>query len=124
VLLGLLISAMLGRAADSGEAAGRDAAMKMSLLHEDLGQVRTVRVFSIESVDNRRFDEHIEDYREADARRLRLDEPWGPGPIVLIGIAAAVSLGMIGFRIIAGSLEPATALTLLAALAAMASSLA
>ena len=32
----------------------------LCLLHEDLGLLRTVRVYSVEEYDRQRFDEHLE----------------------------------------------------------------
>ena len=119
VILAFLFSSMIRRSAALAEGADRTAAMKMSLLLEDLGQVRTVRVFSIESIDNRRFDEHLDDHREADTNRLKLDRTIGLGPILLLGIAGAVVLGMVGSLIIAGRLDVAAALTLLLTLGLM-----
>jgi ABC-type multidrug transport system fused ATPase/permease subunit len=113
LLVALLVSSMLRRSSFALEGAGRDLAMKMSLLQEDLGQIRTVRVFAIEGADNRRFDDHLEDYREAEADLLPLDARPGPGAVLLIGIAVALALGMIGYLVIAGSIQAPTALTLL-----------
>ena len=45
------------------DAAMRDAAVQLCLLHEDLGLLRTVRVYGMENVDKQRFDEHLERYR-------------------------------------------------------------
>src|SRR5690606_11428886 len=94
--------------------------LAMGLLLEDLGQVRTVRVFGIEGADNRRFEEHLEDHREADASRLRSDGVPGPGVVLLLGICAALAVGMIGTLGLAGRIEPPAALTLTLTLAALA----
>lgn len=118
-LLAFLVSSMIRRNAEVAETAERNASMKMSLLQEDLGQIRTVRVFSIESVDNRRFDAHLEDLREADATRLRFDREFGPGMTVLLGISGTLALGMIGFLVIAGRLEIPAAILLLVIFALM-----
>ncbi|QDV36492.1 ABC transporter ATP-binding protein [Tautonia plasticadhaerens] len=112
LLVALLASSLLRRSSSSATAAERDSAMKMSLLHEDLGQIRTVRVFAIEGADNRRFDDHLEEYREADASRLPFDTRPGPGVALLLGIAGALAFGMVGYLALAGALEPSTALTL------------
>ncbi len=50
------------------DAAMRDAAVQLCLLHEDLGLLRLVRVFGMENIDKQRFDEHLERFREADSR--------------------------------------------------------
>ncbi|WP_169972882.1 ABC transporter ATP-binding protein [Tautonia rosea] len=118
-LLAFLVSSLIRRNAETAETADRNASMKMSLLQEDLGQIRTVRVFSIESVDNRRFDAHLEDYREADATRLRFDRDFGPGTTLLLGISGTLALGMIGFLLIAGRLELPAAILLPVTLALM-----
>lgn len=113
VLVAWLVGSMLRRSALSADLAERNASMTMTLLNEDLGQIRTVRVYSIEAVDNRRFDRHLEDYREADATRMRLDRRVGPGTMLLLGIAGAVALGMTGSVVIAGGLAPPAALLML-----------
>lgn len=119
LLVSLLVSSLSRRSSSSSSAAERDAAMKMSLLQEDLGQIRTVRVFAIEGADNRRFDDHLEDHREADASRLPLDARPGPGVILLLGIAGALAVGMIGYLTLAGVLDLASALTLIITLGLM-----
>ena len=72
----------------------------MSLLHEDLGQVRTVRVFGMESVDNRRFDEHLErlSRRGRAAGVLRPRRGRARRSSSLLGIAVALAVGMIGYE--------------------------
>ncbi len=52
------------------DAAMRDASVQLCLLHEDLGLLRTVRVFNVEEYDRQRFDEHLDRFRRDDARRL------------------------------------------------------
>ena len=56
----------------------RDASVQLCLLHEDLGLLRTVRVYSIEEYDRQRFDEHLDRFRHADARRLVTSAPAQP----------------------------------------------
>ncbi|RUL88603.1 ABC transporter ATP-binding protein [Tautonia sociabilis] len=116
VLVAVIASALHRRSASTAEAAARDAEMKMSLLHEDLGQIRTVRVFGMESVDNRRFDEHLEDYRERDASRVGSEGRLGPGVVLVLGAASALGVGLIGLLTIAGRIDPPAALTLVATL--------
>jgi ABC-type multidrug transport system fused ATPase/permease subunit len=102
------------------DAAMRDAALQLSLLHEDMGMIRTVRVFGTENVDKQRFDEHLERFREADERRLKTEGSMHPTLWLLYGAAAALAVGFLGYRIIAVAepyrITPAAALILAVAL--------
>ena len=70
-----------------------DAAAYLSLLQQDLGLVRTVRVFGMEGFDNQRFDDHLEGHRTAEDRRLLWTGPVGSTGRQLIGAAAVLALG-------------------------------
>ena len=119
VLVAILVPSLMRRDKSWAGAALRASTMRMSLLQEDLGQVRTVRVFGMETVDNRRFDEHLEAHIEADAARIAAGTRLGVGPLLLMGIAAALTVGMMGYSVIAGEIGPASALTLAGAVALM-----
>ena len=55
------------------EAAARDSAVQLYLLQEDLAMLRTVRVYGIEEIDRTRFEQHLQDYHDADAQRIRAE---------------------------------------------------
>ncbi len=74
------------------ESAGRNAQVQMRLLQEDLGLARTVRVFGMENVGNRRFDEHLDSYGEAVLRQEGASAWAGAGAAYLLG-ATSVVLG-------------------------------
>jgi ATP-binding cassette subfamily B protein len=102
------------------DAAVRDAAVQLSLLHEDLGMLRTVRVFGMENVNKGRFDEHLERFRNADARRLQTEGSMIPTLWLLYGAAAALALGLLGYGVLTRQIAPASALVILLALAGLA----
>jgi ABC-type multidrug transport system fused ATPase/permease subunit len=102
------------------DAAMRDAAVQLSLLHEDLGMLRTVRVFGMENVNKGRFDEHLERFRNADARRLQTEGSMIPTLWLLYGAAAALALGLLGYGVLTRQIAPASALVILLALAGLA----
>jgi ABC-type multidrug transport system fused ATPase/permease subunit len=77
------------------DAAMRDAAVQLCLLHEDLGLLRTVRVYGMENFDKQRFDEHLERYREADSRRIKTEGRLNPTIGLLFGSAAILALGVL-----------------------------
>jgi len=100
--------------------AARDAAVQLTLLHEDVGLLRTVRVYGMEGVDRQRFDEHLEGYRDADARRLKTEGQLSPTSWLLFGAAVALAVGLLGFNVVAVQrVAPASALVLTAALAGL-----
>ncbi len=102
------------------DAAMRDAAVQLTLLHEDFGLLRTVRVYGMENVDKQRFDEHVERFREADARRMKTQVRLTPTSWLLYGAAVALALGMLGYRVtVARRIAPASAIALAAALVAL-----
>ncbi len=89
------------------------------LLFEDLNQLRTVRVYGMESVEERRFVSHLNAYRDSEQAQLSIPERFGPGFLLLIGSGVTLAIGMIGWCLLEGRVEPATALTLLAAVTVM-----
>src|SRR5512135_100869 len=78
------------------DAAMRDAALQLCLLHEDLALLRTVRVYGMEDIDRQRFDAHLGRYREADARRIKAEGRLNPTIGLLYGCAAALAIGLLG----------------------------
>jgi ABC-type multidrug transport system fused ATPase/permease subunit len=103
------------------EAATRDVSVNLSLLHEDLGLLRTVRVHAIEAFDRKRFDEHLDRLREADLRRIVTEPSLNPTTALLYGAGLTLALGMLGFNVlIREQISIATMLVLLAALAGLA----
>ena len=97
----------------------RDSAVRLALLHEDLGMLRTIRVFGGEAVDKRRFDEHLEAHRAADEQRMRAEGIENPTFILLVGAAAVVAAGLLGYAVLQdrpSRISPATAALVLAAL--------
>lgn len=99
-LVWLVARVMLGDARLVADAATRDAAVQLSLLHEDLGMIRTVRVFGMENVDKTRFEEHLERFRDADARRLRTEGTMVPTLWLLFGAATALAMGLLGYSVL------------------------
>lgn len=103
------------------ERALRDAAIKLCLLHEDLGLLRTVRVFGMETFDKERFDTHLAEYDDADARRLVYEGHLNTTTVLLYGAALIVALAMIGFNVIISErISFASMIILIAALAGLA----
>ncbi len=101
----------------AADAALRDASVHLALLHEDIGLLRTVRVFGVENVDRHRFHEHLERYRAADSRRMKTENWLDPTSWLLYGAAAALALGMTGYEVVkTQNLSPAAALVLVASL--------
>ncbi len=102
------------------DAAMRDAAVQLTLLHEDFGLLRTVRVYGMENVDKQRFDEHLQRFREADTRRMKTQVRLTPTAWLLYGAAVALALGLLGYRVAAARrIAPASALAITAALVSL-----
>jgi ATP-binding cassette subfamily B protein len=102
--------------------AAREAAVHLCLLQEDLGIVRTVRVYGMEAVDKDRFDAHLNDYQQADNRRARTEAAVKPTLILLAGIALILGLGLIGYAVAGRADQPtslAAAITVVVALAGL-----
>jgi ATP-binding cassette subfamily B protein len=100
----------------TAEAASRDAAVQLCLLHEDLGLLRTVRVYGMEPIDSRRFDEHLERYSASDVRRMRTEGTFSPTTTLLAGAAAIMSAGLLGYNVLEEMISPAAAAVLVASL--------
>lgn len=84
----------------ASDAALRDASLQLCLLHEDLGLLRTVRVYSVEEYDRERFDEHLERLQRADLRRIVTGGRFNPSTIMLFGAALAVAIGLLGYNVV------------------------
>jgi ATP-binding cassette subfamily B protein len=120
-LVWLSARVMLREARRSSDAAMRDAAVQLCLLHEDVGLLRTVRVYGMENFDKERFDEHLERYREADSRRIRTEGRLNPTIGLLFGSASIIVLGILCYSsLIAHRLSPAAILFLAGSLASLA----
>jgi ABC-type multidrug transport system fused ATPase/permease subunit len=95
------------------DAAVRNTAVQLCLLHEDLALIRTVRVYGMEAVDKQRFEEHLNRYREADARRIRTEGKLNPTTGLLYGAAVTLAIFLLGFNVvITKRIGPASALIL------------
>jgi ATP-binding cassette, subfamily B, bacterial len=103
------------------EAAMRDASVQLCLLHEDLGLLRTVRVYGVGDYDRKRFDEHLDRYQKADVRRISSGGPLNPSTGLLYGAGLAIALGLLGYNIVVTDrISIATMLILLVSLAGLA----
>jgi ATP-binding cassette, subfamily B, bacterial len=123
--LGLLVwltARKLNRdAGQASESAVRDASVQLCLLHEDLGLLRTVRVYGVEEYDRQRFDEHLERYQQADARRFITTGALHPTIGLLLGAALAVAVGLLGYNVVVNDrISIASMLILLVSLAGLA----
>lgn len=110
---------LVRRAQAEADQSMREAATQLVLLHEDLGLVRTVRVFGMEEIDRNRFDEHLEAFTDADVARLRAEGSIRSTLTLLVGIAVAVGLVPLGYVVLAGEsnrLSLGAALTLVASI--------
>lgn len=120
ISLGLLVwvtARNLNRGARlASEAASRDAAVQLCLLHEDLGLLRTVRVYGMEAVDSRRFDEHLERFSRSEVRRMKTERSISPTTMLLVGAAVVMAAGLLGHSVLIERISPATAVLLSAAL--------
>ena len=89
-----LIARVLDRdARQANEVALRDVSVQLCLLHEDLGLLRTIRVYGVSEFDRQRFDEHLARYEQADARRIITSMPLNPSTGLLYGAGVAIALG-------------------------------
>ncbi len=84
----------------ASDTALRDSSVQLVLLHEDLGLLRTVRVYSVEEYDRQRFDEHLERFQTADYRRMVTGGRPSPTTILLFGAALSVALGLLGYNVL------------------------
>ncbi|MBV8488070.1 MAG: ABC transporter ATP-binding protein, partial [Planctomycetaceae bacterium] len=125
ISLGLLVawtSRFLERdAREVQDAALRDVSVNLCLLHEDLGLLRTVRVHGIEAYDRKRFDDHLDRFREADLQRIMTEPRVNPTAVLFYGAATTLALGLLGLNVlIRERISLAAMLVLLAALAGLA----
>ncbi len=103
------------------DAALRDAATQLCLLHEDLGLVRTIRVYGMESIDRERFDSHLERFREADVRRMANEGRVNPTLWLFLGSAVILAIFLLGYNVVvSGRIGAASALVLAASLSLLA----
>jgi ATP-binding cassette subfamily B protein len=103
------------------DAAVRDMSQHLILLHEDVGLIRTVRVFGMENIDKERFDEHLVGFQDADSLRMRTEGRLSPTTWLLHGIATAMGLGLLAYSVvISRSIYAGSALVLVACLVGMA----
>ncbi|WP_165244255.1 ABC transporter ATP-binding protein [Paludisphaera soli] len=121
-LLVYLIARILNRDARSAyDVALRDASIQLCLLHEDLGLLRTVRIYGVEDYDRGRFDDHLESYRAADVRRMLTHGRLSTTSALLYGAALATAFGLLGYNVLVrGQISLATMLILLTSLAGLA----
>jgi ABC-type multidrug transport system fused ATPase/permease subunit len=105
-LCALIALPLLRTARREAAAATREAALNLLLLQEDLGLVRTVRVFGMEGIDRDRFDAHLKGYLAADRRRLGTELTVQPTLQLLAGVALVGGLGLIGFAVMGGADRP------------------
>jgi ABC-type multidrug transport system fused ATPase/permease subunit len=84
----------------ASDTALRDSSVQLVLLHEDLGLLRTVRVYSVEEYDRQRFDEHLERFQNADYRRMVTGGRPSPTTVLLFGAAISVTLGLLGYNVL------------------------
>jgi ABC-type multidrug transport system fused ATPase/permease subunit len=103
------------------EVAMRDASVQLCLLHEDLGLLRTVRIFGVGDYDRQRFDEHLDRYQEADKRRIVTSAPLNASTGLLYGAGLTIALGLLGYNVVVNDhISIATMLILLVSLAGLA----
>ncbi len=105
---------------DEASAAARSSAIHLLQLHEDLSMLRTVRVFGMETVDQKRFEEHLELFQAADRRRLDAESQVHPSLWLTLGAALLLSVGMLAYGVLTGRVSVHGALLLAGVLTALA----
>jgi ATP-binding cassette subfamily B protein len=80
---------------------------------ETMTGIRAVKAFRTESRNDREFGGLVEDYRDANAKVIKLFGIFDPGLILIGNTAVAVVLLVGGFRVIDGALEIGTLLAIL-----------
>ena len=113
-----LLSALVARPLTRGlrmesDAATRDAAVRLCLLQDDLAMLRTVRVYGIEDVDRHRFDDHLHQFQEEDARRIRAEARATPVLLMVFGVGVTMAVGLLGYLLLTERLSPSTAAVVL-----------
>lgn len=119
-LVGLALGYLgTARAAESASH-HRDANDMLGLLREDLGLLRTVRVFGMEAIDRERFESHLDRHEAAVTARLQVESRTGPTLLLLLGAAALMAAGLLGANVLQRRLSLASALALVGILTALA----
>ncbi len=80
---------------------------------ETMTGIRAVKAFRTEQRNDREFGALVEDYRDANAKVIRLFGVFDPGLILIGNVAVAVVLLVGGFRVIDGGLELGSLLAIL-----------
>ena len=112
-----LVTRPIAKARDAAlEAHRHDAEVYRTLLHEDLGLLRTVRVFGMESDSRNRFVEHLDRFGEAEGRGLVVTGRAFPSALLMYGSASAMAVGVLGANVLWGQITLTTAVLLVATL--------
>ncbi|TPW74682.1 ABC transporter ATP-binding protein [Schumannella soli] len=72
---------------------------------ESMTGIRAVKAFRKEKRNEKEFGEHVEEYRDANAKVIQLFGIFDPGLILIGNVTVAVVLLVGGFRVIGGGLE-------------------
>jgi ATP-binding cassette subfamily B protein len=72
---------------------------------ETMTGIRAVKAFRKESRNEKEYAEHVENYRDANARVIQLFGIFDPGLILIGNVAVGIVLLVGGFRVIGGALE-------------------
>ena len=72
---------------------------------ETMTGIRAVKAFRKEGRNEKQYGEHVEDYRDANARVIQLFGIFDPGLILIGNVAVGVVLLVGGFRVVDGALE-------------------
>ncbi|GIW88734.1 MAG: hypothetical protein KatS3mg108_3058 [Isosphaeraceae bacterium] len=99
--------------------AARASAIHLLQLHEDLSMLRTVRVFGMEPIDTRRFEEHLTLFHQAERRRLDDEGPAHPATRLMIGAGVLLIAAMLTHAVLSSRTSLHGALILAASLAAL-----
>lgn len=122
--LGVLIALGIGRLArfrrEQANTAARASAIHLLQLHEDLSMLRTVRVFGMEPIDQKRFEEHLSLFQESDRRRLEDEGPAHPATWLMLGAGLLLAAAMLAHGVLTQRISLHGALVLAGALAALA----
>ncbi|MGN6501654.1 MAG: ABC transporter ATP-binding protein [Pseudolysinimonas sp.] len=72
---------------------------------ETMTGIRAVKAFRKEERNEKQYAEHVEDYRNANARAIQLFGIFDPGLILIGNVAVGVVLFVGGYRVLSGALE-------------------
>ena len=86
-------------------AAARNAAVGLQLLQEDLGMLRTIRVYGMEEMDRDRFTHHLEQFQADDARRIRAEARRFPTLFLVYAVAVGVAVALLAYLVLLGNLS-------------------